>query len=88
MKDDRTSLLGCADEGQEQLSAGNDNAARPFAGMLLEGQLVRPDASRARELLEIAMAGGDAQAALDLARGLNAQWNARPAGLIYGLPIR
>jgi general L-amino acid transport system substrate-binding protein len=26
--------------------------------------------------------------ALDLARGLNAQWNARPAGLIYGLPIR
>lgn len=29
-----------------------------------------------------------AQSALDLARGLNAQWNARPAGLIYGLPIR
>ncbi|WP_205195906.1 amino acid ABC transporter substrate-binding protein [Brevundimonas huaxiensis] len=28
------------------------------------------------------------QSALDLARGLNAQWNARPAGLIYGLPIR
>ena len=26
--------------------------------------------------------------ALDLARGLNAQWNARPGGLIYGLPIR
>jgi len=26
--------------------------------------------------------------ALDLARGLNAQWNATPAGLIYGLPIR
>ena len=26
--------------------------------------------------------------ALDLARGLNAQWNARPAGLMYGLPIR
>ena len=26
--------------------------------------------------------------ALDLARGLNAQWNARPAGLIYALPIR
>ena len=25
---------------------------------------------------------------LDLARGLNAQWNARPAGLIYALPIR
>ncbi|MFN3559285.1 MAG: amino acid ABC transporter substrate-binding protein [Brevundimonas sp.] len=25
---------------------------------------------------------------LDLARGLNAQWNQRPAGLIYGLPIR
>lgn len=25
---------------------------------------------------------------LDLARGLNAQWNARPGGLIYGLPIR
>lgn len=25
---------------------------------------------------------------LDLARGLNAQWNARPAGLMYGLPIR
>jgi len=28
------------------------------------------------------------QSPLDLARGLNAQWNARPAGLIYGLPIR
>ena len=26
--------------------------------------------------------------ALDLARGLNAQWNATPGGLIYGLPIR
>ncbi len=26
--------------------------------------------------------------ALNLARGLNAQWNATPAGLIYGLPIR
>ncbi len=25
---------------------------------------------------------------LDLARGLNAQWNARPAGLIYALPIQ
>jgi len=25
---------------------------------------------------------------LDLARGLNAQWNARPGGLIYALPIR
>jgi general L-amino acid transport system substrate-binding protein len=25
---------------------------------------------------------------LDLARGLNAQWNGRPAGLIYALPIR
>jgi general L-amino acid transport system substrate-binding protein len=29
-----------------------------------------------------------AQSPLDLARGLNAQWNARPGGLIYGLPIR
>ncbi len=29
-----------------------------------------------------------AQSALDLARGLNAQWNARPGGLIYALPIR
>jgi len=28
------------------------------------------------------------QSALDLARGLNAQWNARPGGLIYGLPVR
>lgn len=28
------------------------------------------------------------QSALDLARGLNAQWNARPGGLIYGMPIR
>ena len=25
---------------------------------------------------------------LDLARGLNAQWKARPGGLIYALPIR
>ncbi|CAN5393576.1 amino acid ABC transporter substrate-binding protein [soil metagenome] len=29
-----------------------------------------------------------ADSALDLARGMNAQWNARPGGLIYGLPIR
>lgn len=28
------------------------------------------------------------KSSLDLARGLNAQWNARPAGLIYGLPVR
>lgn len=28
------------------------------------------------------------QSALNLARGLNAQWSARPNGLIYGLPIR
>lgn len=28
------------------------------------------------------------QSPLDLTRGLNAQWNARPGGLIYGLPIR
>ncbi|GAA0636683.1 amino acid ABC transporter substrate-binding protein [Brevundimonas lenta] len=29
-----------------------------------------------------------ADSTLDLARGLNAQWNARPGGLIYALPIR
>lgn len=29
-----------------------------------------------------------ADSALDLARGLNAQWNGRPGGLIYALPIR
>jgi general L-amino acid transport system substrate-binding protein len=28
------------------------------------------------------------QSALNLARGLNAQWSARPGGLIYALPIR
>ena len=28
------------------------------------------------------------QSALNLARGLNAQWSARPSGLIYALPIR
>jgi len=28
------------------------------------------------------------QSALDLERGLNAQWNAQPGGLIYALPIR
>ncbi len=28
------------------------------------------------------------QSALNLARGLNAQWSARPGGLIYGLPVR
>lgn len=28
------------------------------------------------------------QSPLDLARGLNSQWNARPGGLIYALPIR
>lgn len=28
------------------------------------------------------------QSPLDLTRGLNAQWSARPAGLIYGLPVR
>lgn len=29
-----------------------------------------------------------ADSALDLTRGLNAQWNGQPGGLIYGLPIR
>lgn len=29
-----------------------------------------------------------ADSSLDLARGLNAQWSARPGGLIYALPIR
>lgn len=29
-----------------------------------------------------------ADSSLDLTRGLNAQWNARPGGLIYALPIR
>ena len=29
-----------------------------------------------------------AESSLDLTRGLNAQWNARPGGLIYALPIR
>jgi general L-amino acid transport system substrate-binding protein len=29
-----------------------------------------------------------ARSPLDLGRGLNAQWNARPAGQMYGLPIR
>lgn len=28
------------------------------------------------------------QSSLDLERGLNAQWSARPGGLIYGLPVR
>lgn len=28
------------------------------------------------------------QSPLDLARGMNAQWNARTSGLLYGLPIR
>ena len=28
------------------------------------------------------------QSSLDLERGLNAQWSSRPAGLIYGLPVR
>lgn len=28
------------------------------------------------------------QSPLDLTRGMNAQWNARPGGLLYGLPIR
>lgn len=29
-----------------------------------------------------------ARSSLDLARGLNAQWNAQPAGQMYGLPVR
>jgi general L-amino acid transport system substrate-binding protein len=37
---------------------------------------------------EIFAANVGAESSLDLARGLNAQWNARPAGLIYALPIR
>ncbi|HRJ64700.1 MAG TPA: amino acid ABC transporter substrate-binding protein [Brevundimonas sp.] len=37
---------------------------------------------------EIFLRNVGTDSSLDLARGLNAQWNARPAGLIYALPIR
>lgn len=37
---------------------------------------------------EIFVRNVGSESSLDLARGLNAQWNQRPAGLIYGLPIR
>ena len=67
-------LLGLDGDFGEALGLENDWARRAISAVGNYGEIFE------RNL------GSDSP--LDLARGLNAQWNARPAGLMYGLPIR
>ena len=89
--------LGVTRENAGQMA---ENSRNPAVRRLLgtEGE-VGPMLGLGRDWAKSAIeAGGNygeifsrnvgADSSLDLARGLNAQWNARPAGLIYALPIR
>ena len=67
-------LLGAEGDFGERLGLSKAWAANAVAGVGNYGEIFNRNLG--------------SQSPLDLARGLNAQWNARPGGLIYGLPIR
>ncbi len=67
-------LLGVEGEFGVRLGLPRDWAARAIKGAGNYGEIFERNLG--------------SQSPLDLARGLNAQWNARPGGLIYGLPVR
>ena len=67
-------LLGSEGTLGEQLGLDSDWAKRAIASVGNYGEIFERNIG--------------SQSPLDLARGLNAQWNARPGGLIYGLPVR
>jgi general L-amino acid transport system substrate-binding protein len=67
-------LLGQEGEFGDMLGLPNDWAQKAIAATGNYGQVFDRNLG--------------SQSTLDLVRGLNAQWNARPGGLIYGLPIR
>lgn len=89
--------LGVTADNADQLA---ENSRDPRIRRLLgeEGRFgamlgLRPDWGRAAikasgNYGEIFDRNVGADSSLDLARGLNAQWNATPGGLIYALPIR
>ncbi|ADL01229.1 amino acid ABC transporter substrate-binding protein [Brevundimonas subvibrioides] len=67
-------LLGVEGEFGSRMGLSDDWARDAIAGVGNYGEIFERNLG--------------SQSALDLARGLNAQWNGRPAGLIYGLPVR
>lgn len=67
-------LLGAEGDFGSRMGLSDDWAKNAIAGVGNYGEIFERNLG--------------SQSALDLARGLNAQWNARPAGLIYGLPVR
>ncbi|MBA4803161.1 MAG: amino acid ABC transporter substrate-binding protein [Brevundimonas sp.] len=89
--------LGITRENVERLAReSRDPSVRRLLGA--EGEFGPMMGLRADWMRRAIAAGGNygeifarnvgADSSLDLARGLNAQWNARPGGLIYALPIR
>jgi general L-amino acid transport system substrate-binding protein len=89
--------LGVTAENAEDL-AGNSRDPRVRRLLGVEGELGPQMGLRKEWALKAIEARGNygeifarnvgEDSSLDLARGLNAQWNARPGGLIYALPIR
>lgn len=89
--------LGVTASNADELT---ENSRDPRIRRLLgeEGEVGAMLGLRADWALAAVKAGGNygeifarnvgADSSLDLARGLNAQWNATPGGLIYALPIR
>jgi len=67
-------LLGAEGDFGAKLSLSDDWAQRAIAAGGNYGEIFARNVG--------------SESPLDLARGLNAQWNARPGGLIYALPIR
>lgn len=84
----------------QAVARGDDDPRDPRTRRLLGldgefGPMLGLDRTWAREALaavgnygEIFERNVGADSPLDLARGLNAQWNAEPGGLMYALPIR
>lgn len=85
-----------ADTAQEMSRTSTDPRVRRLLGG--EGEFGAMLGLQSEWALQAVRAGGNygeifdrnlgGRSALDLARGLNAQWNAQPPGLMYGLPIR
>src|SRR5690606_28430753 len=67
-------LLGAEGEFGAMLALENDWALRAIAATGNYGEIFERNIG--------------SRSPLDLARGLNAQWNARPAGQMYALPVR
>lgn len=85
----KSNVEGLADRSTEPRIArllGEEGEFGPLLG--LSRHWARDAVSAGGNYGEIFDRNLGSQSPLDLARGLNAQWSARPGGLIYGLPIR